>query len=167
MPPLAEQVAGAQKPRSFLLDASVMDMMEQHRITREDVRKNRIRYVFPEGLNQPDLRDECRALEHPEDFDLLWDLVMQSLVGKSLKIDLVLYDGTPVELCHFQVTSLEQNLRGVDAIDRYPCLINWLVDFMRDVLIKKYPMPGISSALPPRASGRKIRQQTPITPEEP
>ena len=43
------------------------------------------------------------------------------------------------ELSRFVVTNRYMNLRGVDIIDQYPVLVNWLVEFIAGYLGKKYP----------------------------
>jgi hypothetical protein len=152
MSDLAEQAAGVKKPRSFILDASVYEDMERHLITREDVKEHRIEFRFPAGLNVPDLRDECRALTQADDFDVMYDLLMQMLAGRSVEINLKCYDGTKTQLALFQVTNVDQDLRGVDVIAEYPCLINWLIDFLKAALLKKYPTPGRPLVPQPTAS---------------
>ena len=137
----AEAVVGVTPPRSFILDASVLDHQEEHRIMREDVKLNRIEFVFPEGLNQVDLFEECRALNKLDDFDTMYDLTMQMLVGKSVIINIKFLDGTKTELCAFQVVDRYQNLRGVDAINDYPVLVTWLTEFIGAHLAKKSPLP--------------------------
>jgi hypothetical protein len=151
----AEQAVGVTPPRSFLaLDASVLDQKETHKIVKEDVKQNRVEYVFPDGLNQVDLIEECRALTMLDDFDTMYDLTMQMLAGKPVTINLKDFDGHKTELCSFQVTDRYQNLRGVDAINDYPCLVSWLTEFIGAHLLKKYPVPT-KSPLPPQEPEQK------------
>jgi hypothetical protein len=145
----AERATGVAPPRSFILDASVLEMAETQRIVREDVRQNRIEYEFPEGLNKADLFDECRALNRLDDFDTMYDLTMQMLAGKPVIINIKNYDGSKSELCSFQVTDAYQDLRGVGAINEYPVVVVWLTEFMAAKLLKKSPVPGGST--PPQS----------------
>jgi hypothetical protein len=155
----AEGAVGVSPPRAFLaLDASVLDMREAHEIIRDDVKQNRIEYVFPDGFNQVDLIEECRALTMLDDFDTMYDLTMQMLVGKPVTINVKNLDGSKTELCSFQVIDRYQNLRGVEAINEYPCLVTWLTDFVGAHILKKYPTPGVS--LPQQESGKTKSRQT-------
>jgi hypothetical protein len=160
----AEDAVGVAPPHAFLaLDASVLDQAEAHKIVKEDVKQNRVEYVFPEGLNQVDLVEECRALTMLDDFDTMYDLTMQMLVGKPVKINLKNFDGPRTELCSFQVVDRYQNLRGVEAINEYPCLVTWLAEFIGAHLLKKFPVPT-QNRLPPqepaKAGSRKNRKKT-------
>jgi hypothetical protein len=139
----AEEAVGVTPPRAFLaLNASVLDEAESYRIVREDIRQNRIEYVFPDGLNQVDLLEECRALTMLDDFDTLYDLTMQMLVGKPVTITIRNSNGSKLELCSFQVVDRYQNLRGVAAINEYPFLVTWLTEFIGAHISKKFPIPG-------------------------
>lgn len=145
----AEEAVGVSPPRAFLvLDASVLDRAEEHSVVREDVRQNRVEYIFPDGFNQVDLLEECRALNKTDDFDTMYDLTMQMLEGKPVTVNLKNPGGTKRELCHFQVVDRYQNLRGVEAIDEYPCLVTWLVEFIGAYLSKKFPTPTNSLPQP-------------------
>jgi hypothetical protein len=147
----AEDAVGVSPPRAFLaLDASVLEHQEEHAIVREDVKQNRIEYIFPDGLNQVDLFEECRALTMLDDFDTMYDLTMQMLVGKPVTINIKNLDGSKTELCSFQVVDRYQNLRAIEAIDDYPCLVTWLTEFIGALLVKKSPLPA-KSLLPPQA----------------
>jgi hypothetical protein len=146
----AEEATGVTPPQAFLaLDASVLDRAETHEIVREDVKQNRIEYMFPDGINQVDLIEECRALTMLDDFDAMYDLTMQMLVGKPVVILIKGLDGAKAELCSFQVVDRYQNLRAVKAIDEYPILVTWLTEFIGAHISKKYPVPG-KSPLPPQ-----------------
>jgi hypothetical protein len=138
----AESAVGVSPPRSFLLDASVLDHQETHQIVREDVKLNRVEYRFPEGLNRIDLLEECRALNKLDDFDTMYDLTMQMLEGKPVTINIKNLDGSKTELCSFQVVDRYQDLRGVDAVNEYPFLVVWLTEFIGAHISKKYPLPG-------------------------
>jgi hypothetical protein len=161
----AEDAVGVSPPRAFLaLDASVLDYQEEHRIVREDVKQNRVEYIFPDGFNQADLIEECRALTMLDDFDTVYDLTMQMLVGKPVTINIKNPDGSKTELCSFQVVDRYQNLRAIEAIDDYPCLVTWLTEFIGAHLLKKFPLPG-KSLLQPQAAeeqGNKKSRQSKI-----
>jgi hypothetical protein len=160
----AEQAAGVKPPRSFILDASVLDNQEDAELIRENVKRNFIEFVFPDGLNKVDLLEECRALTQIDDFDTMYDLVMQMLVGKTLTVNIKNPGGTKTELCSFAVNDKHQNLRAVDAIDEYPVIITWLTDFVQGYLVKKFPAPG-NDQQPPQApesrSGQKTKPKAP------
>jgi hypothetical protein len=145
----AEQAVGVTPPRAFLaLDASVLDRAETHKIIRDDIKQNRVEYVFPDGLNQVDLLEECRALTMLDDFDTMYDLTMQMLVGKPVAVNIKNLDGSKTELCSFQITDRYQNLRGVEAVNEYPCLVTWLTEFIGAHISKKYPIPGRNLSQP-------------------
>jgi hypothetical protein len=148
----AEAAVGVAPPRSFILDATVLEEQELHEVTREDVKQNCIEFVFPEGLNQVDLLEECRALTKLDDFDTMYDLTMQMLEGKPVVINIRRPDGVKAELCAFQVVDRFQNLRGVDAINEYPVLVTWLCEFIGAHMAKKYPLPG---NIPPQPRAAK------------
>ena len=69
----------------------------------------------------------------------MYDITMQMLTGKVTVICFVEDDGTEHELAKFVTTDKFMNLRGVDIIDEYPILVNWLVEFIAGMLGKKYP----------------------------
>jgi hypothetical protein len=152
----AEDAVGVRPPRAFLaLDASVLDQEEVHEIIREDIKRNKIEYIFPDGLAHVDILEECRALTRLDDFDTLYDLTMQMLVGKPLIINIKNLDGSKEELCNFQVVDRFMDLRGVEVIDTYPWLVTWLTEFMAAHIAKKYPVPGKSRKLPSSAPKKK------------
>jgi hypothetical protein len=156
----AENAVGVAPPRAFLaLDASVLDHAETHKIIRDDIKQNRIEYIFPDGFNQVDLIEECRALTMLDDFDTMYDLTMQMLVGKPVAINIKNLDGSKTELCSFQVVDRYQNLRGVEAIDEYPWLVTWLTEFIGAHISKKYPLPG-ASLLQPQAAEKQSGKPT-------
>jgi hypothetical protein len=153
---LAEKVAGRQSPHKFpVLDASVLDQEEAHRIIREDVKMNKVVYEFPAGFNKISLFEECRALTLLEDFQTMYDITMQLLVNKDVIIKLRGEDDEPRLLCQFHVTDRFQDLRGVDKIDEYPVLVTWLTEFIAADLLKKYPLPGKEAPQPATASKKR------------
>jgi hypothetical protein len=164
----AEQAVGVTPPRSFILDASVLDMAETHRIVAEDIKQNRIVYKFPAGLNKLDLFEECRILTKLDDFDAMYDYTMRKLEGKPVGIYIKNYDDTQTELCSFQVVDMYQNLHGIDAIDEHPIIVTWLTEFLGADLLKKYPVPGGNQPpqrqTPERTEARKESRVTEAAP---
>jgi len=136
------QEAVKEIPKSFILDASILNMQETYEIMKEDVKLNRIEFQFPEGLNQIDLLEECRALTKLDDFDVMYDLTMQMLEGKPLLILIKNPDGSKTVLANFQITDRYMNLRGEEAINQYPVLVTWLAEFIGALISKKFPQPG-------------------------
>jgi hypothetical protein len=137
----AEQAVGAKPPRSFILDASALEFLEEHKVVREDIKRNRIIFEFPDGLSTVDLFEECRALEKLDDFDTMYDLAMQKLTGKSVLIWMRQDSGEKSLLCQFHVSDRYQDLRGNEMIDEYPVLVTWLTEFLGADMLKKYPTP--------------------------
>ena len=134
---------GAQPQRGFLtLDATELDMQEEHEIRREDIKLNHIEFVFPDGMNKVDIFKECRAITRTDDFDTMYEYTMEALVGKPVHINMKQLDGTKTELVAIQIVDKGQNLRGYDIIDEYPVIITWLVEFVAATLSKKYPPLG-------------------------
>ena len=162
---MSEQEQLEQEQASFILDASALDDIELHEIIREDIKQTRIQYIFPQGLNQLDLLEECRALSKIHDFDMMYDITMQALEGKPVIILSLCDDGSRQELCSFHVTDRYMNLRGIDVIDACPCLVNWLTEFLGASLIKKYPIP--LKKLPPQESKNSKGSQTDKTTNPP
>jgi len=168
MPEKTIQEAVKEIPKSFILDASVLDMQETYEIMKEDIKQNRIEFQFVEGLNQVDLIEECRALTQVDDFDTMYDLTMQMLEGKPLLILIKNLDGSKTVLASFQVTDRYMNLRGDEAINQYPILVVWLAEFIRAYISKKFPLPGKSQSQPQAASKktsdkRKRKEKTTTT----
>jgi hypothetical protein len=152
----AEEAVGVSPPRAFLaLDASILDDQEELKIAREDVKLNRVEYVFPGGFNRVDLFEECRALTMLDDFDTMYDFTMQMLEGKPVTINLKNPDGSRTELCSFQIVDRYQNLRSIEAVDKYPFLVTWLTEFIGAHIGKKFPLPAQNPSQP-RAAGKTI-----------
>lgn len=127
----------------FLNASSVADV-DRDFLKRKQIQRNNIEFVFPDGFTQLRLIEECRALnaldvEVPENFDLMYDITMQMLTGKSVIVNFVERDLSRVEIGKFHVTDRYMNLRGAELIDEYPILVNWLVEFIAGYLGKKYP----------------------------
>ena len=77
--------------QGVFLDASVLRNNEIEDVVRFNIQHNNIRFEFPEGFTQLRLIEECRALncldiEDPDNFDMIYDITMQMLVGKSVFI---------------------------------------------------------------------------------
>lgn len=127
----------------IFLDASVLKGREIEEKQKLDIQENKIEFSFPEGFTQLRLIEECRALNaldmtNPDNFDLMYDITMQMLVGKIVVISFR-ENGVRQELSRFVVTNRYMNMRGVDIIDEYPIIVNWLVEFIAGYLGKKYP----------------------------
>ena len=128
---------------SVFLDASVLKGKEQEEGLKISIQQEKIRFEFPQGFTQLRLIEECRALNaldvtDPDNFDLMYDITMQMLVGKIVVITFV--DGNKsTELARFVVTDRYMNMRSIDVIDEYPVLMNWLVEFISGYLGKKFP----------------------------
>jgi len=127
----------------IFLDASVLKEKECDDVFRTGVQQEKIEFEFPQGFTQLRLIEECRALNaldmnNPDNFDLMYDITMQMLNGKIVAISLK-EDSVKKEIARFVVTDRYMNLRGVDVIDEYPIIVNWLVEFIAGYLGKKYP----------------------------
>jgi hypothetical protein len=149
---LAQKVTGMAPPPVFILDASVLDYKEEHEAVREDIKLNRIEFVFPSGLTQVDIFEECRVLCDLDNFDNMYDYTMQALTGRDMIINYKHDDGTKSVLGEVHITDKHQDLRGLACIQESPWIVNWLVDFMAASLGERYPMP---SKEPVPASERK------------
>ena len=128
---------------SVFLDASVLKGKGQEEGLKISVQQEKIRFEFPQGFTQLRLIEECRALNaldvtDPDNFDLMYDITMQMLIGKIVVITFV--EGNKnTELARFVVTDRYMNMRSIDIIDEYPVLMNWLVEFISGYLGKKFP----------------------------
>lgn len=131
----------------IFLDASVLKNKAREEAVKYDVQQNKIRFEFPEGLTPLRLIEECRALNaldlsDPDNFDLMYDMTMQMLVGKVVFIyflEDIEDENSKKEVGRFVVTDRYMNLRTIDIIDEYPILVNWLVEFIAGYLSKKFP----------------------------
>ena len=127
----------------IFLDASMLQNQNLEEAKKLDIQQNKIRFEFPNGFSELRLIEECRALNaldvtNPDNFDLMYDITMQMLDGKVVFIYFV-DKGVKNEIARFVVTSRYMNLRGVEIIDAYPVIVNWLVEFIAGYLGKKYP----------------------------
>ena len=126
------------------LNASNIADKDVESIRRYKVQQNNIEFYFPDGFAELRLIEECRALnaldvEDPDNFDLLYDITMQMLTGKTVLVYFIDEDTSRHLIGKFQVTNRYMNLRSADIIDEYPVLVNWLVEFVAGYLGKKYP----------------------------
>ena len=129
---------------SVFLDASSLWNRSEENAIRYNIQQTAVQFEFPSGFTQIRLIEECRALNAldttiPDNFDLLYDITMQMLVGKVCIIWFIDEKEEKHELAKFVVTDRYMNLRGVAVIDEYPVLVNWLVEYVADYLSKKYP----------------------------
>lgn len=129
--------------QGIFLDASVIKNKPVEEAIKLSVQQENIEFSFPDGFTQLRLIEECRALNaldvsDSDNFDLMYDITMQMLVGKIVVISFK-EGSVRKELSRFVVTNRYMNLRGVDIIDQYPVLVNWLVEFVAGYLGKKYP----------------------------
>ena len=128
----------------IFLDASLLQEKELNEVVKYNIQQNNIRFEFPDGFSQLRLIEECRALNaldvtNPDNFDLMFDITMQMLVGKLVYIYFVDNREKEHEIGKFVVTDRYMDLRGVGIIDEYPVLVNWLVEFVASYLSRKYP----------------------------
>ena len=142
MSDFAEETTGVKKPRSFILDSSVLQNQEEFDAIKEEIKQNRVIFEFPGGLNDIDLLDRCRMLCASDDFELCYETVLAMLEGKPVKIFLRNYDNKTTSLfAEFQVTNKEMNLKNIPALNDYPVIVTWLVEFIVGLELKKFPLP--------------------------
>lgn len=147
--------------QSVFLDSSSIRNKEVYIKRSLVVKEENIRFEFPDGFAPLRLIEECRALNCldvtvPDNFDFMFDITMQMLTGKPVFIYFIDDNGTKEEVEHFVVTDRYMNLRGVDFIDEYPVVVNWLVEFVTGELAKKFPhsLKGIRSQMSARNEER-------------
>lgn len=152
--------------KSVFLDSSVLEKKPVYEAQALEVKQDRIRFEFPTGFTQLRLIEECRALNcldvsDPDNFDFMYDITMQMLVRKSVFIYFIDDRGTKQEVERFLVTDRYMNLRGVDFIDEYPVVVNWLVEFIAGELAKKFPhsLEDIRSKMSARREERMKNQK--------
>lgn len=153
--------------QDVFLDHSVIADKETQLKWALVVKREHIRFEFPQGFTQLRLIEECRAINcldvsDPDNFDFMFDITMQMLVGKPVFIYFVDENGEKHEVERFVVTDRYMNLRGVDFIDAYPVVVNWLVEFVSGELAKKFPrsLKDIRSAMSQRREERMKTQKT-------
>lgn len=128
----------------LFLSADVLENKQIDEAYKYKLKYDCIEFYFPEGFNELRLIEECRALNcldvsDPDNFDFMYDITMQLLVGKSVFIYYIDEVSKKNEIAKFVVTDRYMNLRGVGLIDEYPVLVNWLVEWIAGFLGKKYP----------------------------
>ena len=129
-----------KKNKAVFLDASVLRGKERDKTAKVILKMDAMRFEFPAGINQDiPFIEELRALENIDDDDFMYDITMQMLVGKRVLIQCRDLEDKYQTVCDFIVTDRYMNLRGVPYLDKYPIVFLWLVDFMRNYLLKKYP----------------------------
>lgn len=146
MEDIAKQVTGQEKPRSFIVDSSVLKNQEEFDAIKEEIKQHRVIFEFPGGLNDIDLLDRCRMLNSTDNFDVCYDTVMAMLEGKPVKISLRNYDNVSTShFAEFQIVDREMDLKAIPALNDYPVIVNWLVEFIVGLELKKFPLPSYSS----------------------
>lgn len=128
---------------NIFLDSSILKGRQEDEVAKIDVQQHKIRFEFPNGFAELRLIEECRAInaldiDDPDNFDLIYDITMQMLVGKPVFI-YFMEGGKKIEVARFVVTNRYMDLRGVPFISAYPVAVNWLVEFIAGYLGKKYP----------------------------
>ena len=138
----AEETIGVKKPRSFILDSSVLQNQEEFDAIKEEIKQNRVIFEFPGGLNDIDLLDRCRMLCASDDFELCYETVLAMLEGKPVRVLLRNYDNKTTSLfAEFQVVNKEMDLKAIPALNDYPIIVTWLVEFIVGLELKKFPLP--------------------------
>lgn len=139
--PVAD-IEGLKKPRSFIVDSSVLKNQEELDAIKEEIKQYRVIFEFPGGVNDIDLLDRCRMLCSTDNFDLCYETVLEMLEGKPVKILLRNYDNVTTSLfAEFQIVNKEMDLRSIPALNDYPIVVNWLVEFIVGLELKKFPLP--------------------------
>lgn len=146
MDDIAKDVTGVEKPRSFIVDSSVLQNQEEFDAIKEEIKQYRVIFEFPGGINDIDLLDRCRMLCSTDNFDLCYETVMDMLAGKPVKVSLRNYDNITTSLfAEFQIVNRDMDIRAIPALNEYPIIVNWLVEFLVGLELKKFPLPMISS----------------------
>jgi hypothetical protein len=146
MEDIAKQLTGAEKPRSFIIDSSILHNQEDADIVKEEIKKYRVIFEFPDGLSDIDLFDRCRMLCATDDFETCYDTVMSMLEGKPVRVLLRNYDNETTSLfSEFQVVNRDMDLKSIPSLNEYPIVVNWLVEFIVGLELKKFPLPLITS----------------------
>ena len=142
MSDFAEETTGVKKPKSFILDSSVLQNQEEFDAIKEEIKQNRVIFEFPGGLNDIDLFDRCRMLCATDDFEICYDTVVAMLEGKPVIVSLRNYDNkTTSVFAEFQVVNKDMDLKSIPALNEYPIIVNWLVEFIVGLELKKFPLP--------------------------
>jgi len=146
MDDFAEQATGVKKPRSFMIDSSVLQNQEEFDAIKEEIKQHRVIFEFPGGINDIDLLSRCRMLCSTDNFDLCYETVLEMLEGKPIRISLRNYDNVSTSFfAEIQIVNKDMDLRSVPALNEYPIIVNWLVEFIVGLELKKFPLPLNSS----------------------
>ena len=141
-----ERTEGVQPPRSFLLTAEILDNIEDNELVKEDIKLHRVIFEFPEGVNDIDIFDRCRLLFSTDNFEVCYEAVLAMLEGKPVRVYLRNYDNITKDLLtEFLITDKASDLRTHPALNKWPILVNWLVEFIVGLEEKKYPLPSYPS----------------------
>ena len=137
-----DNVIEGKKPRSFILDSSVLENQEEFDAIKEEIKQHRVVFEFPGGMNDIDLLDRCRMLFSTDNFDLCYETVLEMLAGKPVKISLKNYDNVTTSLfAEFQIVNSDMDLKSIPALNEHPIIVNWLVEFIVGLELKKFPLP--------------------------
>ena len=146
--PVAD-IEGIKKPRSFIVDSSVLKNQEELDAIKEEIKQYRVIFEFPGGVNDIDLLDRCRMLCSTDNFDLCYETVLSMLEGRPVKISLRNYDNVTTSLfAEFQIVNKDMDLKAIPALNDYPIVVNWLVEFMVGLELKKFPLPLHTAIIP-------------------
>lgn len=160
MDDIAQQVTGAPKPRSFIVDSSVLQHQEEYDAIKEEIKEHRVIFEFPGGVNDIDLLTRCRMLCSTDNFDLCYETVLEMLEGKPVKISLRNYDNKTTTLfAEFQVVNKDMDLKSVPVLNEYPIIVNWMVEFIVGLELKKFPLPLRSSSESQVKAEKKSKRQ--------
>ena len=160
MDDIAHQVTGAPKPRSFIVDSSVLQHQEEYDAIKEEIKEHRVIFEFPGGVNDIDLLTRCRMLCSTDNFDLCYETVLEMLEGKPVKISLRNYDNKTTTLfAEFQVVNKDMDLKSVPVLNEYPIIVNWMVEFIVGLELKKFPLPLRSSSESQVKAEKKSKRQ--------
>ena len=160
MDDIAQQVTGAPKPRSFIVDSSVLQHQEEYDAIKEEIKEHRVIFEFPGGVNDIDLLTRCRMLCSTDNFDLCYETVLEMLEGKPVKISLRNYDNKTTTLfAEFQVVNKDMDLKSVPVLNEYPIIVNWMVEFIVGLELKKFPLPLRSSSENQVKAEKKSKRQ--------
>ena len=160
MDDIAQQVTGATKQRSFIVDSSVLQHQEEYDAIKEEIKEHRVIFEFPGGVNDIDLLTRCRMLCSTDNFDLCYETVLEMLEGKPVKISLRNYDNKTTTLfAEFQVVNKDMDLKSVPVLNEYPIIVNWMVEFIVGLELKKFPLPLRSSSESQVKAEKKSKRQ--------
>lgn len=156
--------------QQIFLDASILKNVGTDKVQELDVKQNRIRFCFPDGFQRLRLIEECRALNaldvrDPDNFDLMYDIMMQMLAGKPVHVLYTDAKGTESVVANFLVTDRYMNMRNIPFVDAYPVIVNWMVEYIAAMLSKKFPrsLKGIQAAV--SASEERMKSLKKVTTE--